>query len=408
MTMLARLGASATEIEQFCKTAGRLTISHVVDKVIVKEMLAGNGNSRVRNYTIDLLFYAPEQYRAEYVVEPKEILAAFGAKFPLLLKKEIINELKKLDKDLKTQMAEVGKGRATRHAQATSGEPEEDGDDHRKSRDDDETSEVGDGDAFAAKRQRQAKEQTTYDDDEEDEESEVEPDDPLEVASALSSGADGDDDASELVEEDAELSAQVDAVEQSFLEYLPHSTSFSFRDSGCTIGLEVCIGIVYPCTPVIHRPASLDLTCRNSYSLALLRRHAYERSFVKYRGSRIASRARTMWTARPSIEFVVNILPQFAPFTDNLGTQLTTNGSNIPGLWHFACSDEENLIDENSVYSNDIFAVLCAYGVEAARTTILREIGGVFDVYKIDVDARHLELIADYMVGFPSRCHMHV
>jgi hypothetical protein len=28
----------------------------------------------------------------------------------------------------------------------------------------------------------------------------------------------------------------------------------------------------------------------------------------------------------------------------------------------------------------------------------LREIAGVFNVYKIDVDARHLELIADYMV----------
>jgi hypothetical protein len=41
---------------------------------------------------------------------------------------------------------------------------------------------------------------------------------------------------------------------------------------------------------------------------------------------------------------------------------------------------------------------LCTYGVEAARQTILREIAGVFNVYKIDVDARHLELIADYMV----------
>jgi hypothetical protein len=33
-----------------------------------------------------------------------------------------------------------------------------------------------------------------------------------------------------------------------------------------------------------------------------------------------------------------------------------------------------------------------------ARAAILREIRGVFDAYKIDVDGRHLELIADYMV----------
>lgn len=45
--------------------------------------------------------------------------------------------------------------------------------------------------------------------------------------------------------------------------------------------------------------------------------------------------------------------------------------------------------------------MLCAYGVEAARAAILREIGGVFAVYKIDVDMRHLELIADYMVRYP-------
>jgi hypothetical protein len=55
-------------------------------------------------------------------------------------------------------------------------------------------------------------------------------------------------------------------------------------------------------------------------------------------------------------------------------------------------------VEEDAIYSNDIYAILCTYGVEAARQTILREIAGVFSVYKIDVDARHLELIADYMV----------
>ena len=79
--------------------------------------------------------------------------------------------------------------------------------------------------------------------------------------------------------------------------------------------------------------------------------------------------------------------------------KLTTNGSNIPGIWHFSCSGADSLIDENSIYSNDIWALLCTYGVEAARAAILREVGGVFDVYKIDVDSRHLELIADYMVS---------
>ena len=37
------------------------------------------------------------------------------------------------------------------------------------------------------------------------------------------------------------------------------------------------------------------------------------------------------------------------------------------------------------------------YGIEAARKTIIREISSVFAVYGIDVDTRHLTVIADYM-----------
>ena len=39
------------------------------------------------------------------------------------------------------------------------------------------------------------------------------------------------------------------------------------------------------------------------------------------------------------------------------------------------------------------------YGVEMARASIVREMVRVFGVYNIEVDIRHLELIADYMVS---------
>lgn len=58
-----------------------------------------------------------------------------------------------------------------------------------------------------------------------------------------------------------------------------------------------------------------------------------------------------------------------------------------------------NLLDLHSMYSNDINAGLQTYGVEMARAVILKEIQGVFGAYNIDVDIRHLELIADYMVS---------
>ncbi|KAI9145348.1 hypothetical protein BKA69DRAFT_568048 [Paraphysoderma sedebokerense] len=61
-------------------------------------------------------------------------------------------------------------------------------------------------------------------------------------------------------------------------------------------------------------------------------------------------------------------------------------------MWEY-----QDTIDVNNIYSNDIAAILRVYGVEAARNAIMKEIAGVFDVYGISVDKRHLSLIADYM-----------
>mmetsp|Transcript_39004 Transcript_39004/g.110629 ORF Transcript_39004/g.110629 Transcript_39004/m.110629 type:complete len:522 (-) Transcript_39004:167-1732(-) len=54
-------------------------------------------------------------------------------------------------------------------------------------------------------------------------------------------------------------------------------------------------------------------------------------------------------------------------------------------------------IDHAHIYTNNVAKVLTMYGVEAARTAIVREVNAVFGHYGIDVDYRHLYLIADYM-----------
>lgn len=73
---------------------------------------------------------------------------------------------------------------------------------------------------------------------------------------------------------------------------------------------------------------------------------------------------------------------------------LGTDGCNLKGMWDFG-----DILDVNKISTNDIAAILKTYGVEAARAAIMQEIAGVFAVYGIDVDSRHLSLIADYMVG---------
>jgi len=61
-------------------------------------------------------------------------------------------------------------------------------------------------------------------------------------------------------------------------------------------------------------------------------------------------------------------------------------------MWPFA-----DLIDVNFIDTNDIAAILNTYGVEAARNAVIKEVAAVFGVYGINVDRRHLTVIADYM-----------
>jgi len=68
-------------------------------------------------------------------------------------------------------------------------------------------------------------------------------------------------------------------------------------------------------------------------------------------------------------------------------------------MWRFARDFKDAIIDVDEIYSNDVWAGLQAYGVEMARATIVHEIARVFKAYNIDIDMRHLELIADYMVS---------
>ena len=73
------------------------------------------------------------------------------------------------------------------------------------------------------------------------------------------------------------------------------------------------------------------------------------------------------------------------------GRCLQTAGCNFSEFWAL-----ENVFHDK-LASNDIWAIRCAYGVEAARNNIVEQIRNVFGAYGICVDPRHLSLIADYM-----------
>ncbi|ROW12963.1 hypothetical protein VPNG_04771 [Cytospora leucostoma] len=69
-----------------------------------------------------------------------------------------------------------------------------------------------------------------------------------------------------------------------------------------------------------------------------------------------------------------------------------TAGANLQAMQKYS-----DYINPNKIQTNDIAAVLAVYGVEAARTNIIRELSAVFGSHGISVDNRHLNLIGDYM-----------
>mmetsp|Transcript_1073 Transcript_1073/g.1504 ORF Transcript_1073/g.1504 Transcript_1073/m.1504 type:complete len:263 (+) Transcript_1073:2-790(+) len=93
----------------------------------------------------------------------------------------------------------------------------------------------------------------------------------------------------------------------------------------------------------------------------------------------------TMVRTKPHID------EAFLKEEEGRGRCLETAGVNFVEFWKL-----ENVL-HSKIASNDIWAVRCAYGVEAARSCISEQITSVFGAYGIQVDSRHLSLIADYM-----------
>uniref|UniRef100_A0A8C2T0Y7 DNA-directed RNA polymerase subunit n=1 Tax=Coturnix japonica TaxID=93934 RepID=A0A8C2T0Y7_COTJA len=71
---------------------------------------------------------------------------------------------------------------------------------------------------------------------------------------------------------------------------------------------------------------------------------------------------------------------------------LQTEGINLAELFRYS-----DILDLNRLYSNDIHAMANNYGIESALRVVIKEIKDVFAVYGIEVDPRHLSLVADYM-----------
>ncbi|KIY49422.1 RNA polymerase I largest subunit [Fistulina hepatica ATCC 64428] len=363
MTMYVQPGVSDHDISVFCKRASRLTLAKLVDSVTVKERLVMQEDTRSTYFSVDVRFFPPEEYEAEYEVQPSEILQVFADRFPTRLKREMQAEMKKLDADLRSQIADLGKGKKVHHDEAEDAE-DDDEDNDASARPGDDVSEIGDGDVDDEKRARQKTQQSTYESDDGDGEDSASADGTFDDDETGAEFSDNGDEESLVPAKSAKKRSAKDEIEyvsQSFIKNMKMATSFDFNSSGCRFQLQFSSDM-----PKLLFVGIVERTCRSTV-----------------------------------VREICGIADCFQSKEERKDGQsvvkLTTNGSNLPGLWMFTYSSDESILEETTVYSNDIYASLQTYGVEMARATILQEMGNVFGAYKIDVNRRHLELIADYM-----------
>lgn len=87
----------------------------------------------------------------------------------------------------------------------------------------------------------------------------------------------------------------------------------------------------------------------------------------------------------------IKSIEQVLPMVKDDEYMILASGGNLKKILNL------EFVDETRTKSNDIFEMLNVFGIEVARETILQELQKVLDEQGIDLDIRHLMMVADMM-----------
>ncbi|KAI1366389.1 hypothetical protein F5Y08DRAFT_301522 [Xylaria arbuscula] len=363
MTLLLHPELSEKEGETFAKAISVLPVAHVLDEVTVKERVGrGTGYRLAKMFDIRLKFFSSKEYTQTYAITTSDVLKTVEMKLLPLLEKLVRKEIKaKHDKE-SAAVPEIGVSTGVVETAAAipgAGPRDEDDDD-----DDD-----GDDDATNDKQRANRAQAVSYgaNDDEDDEiqkrlEREASPEEEEEEHEDEGFGGSpppsGD--------EDEETVKKVNrSREERVKERTPVVSRFECdeaRGEWCDFTLEYHSDI-----PKVLMLSIVQEAVRKS----LIQQIPGIRSCVYVPDEKVEDIYTGEETKRPVIH---------------------TDGVNLEAMQKYG-----DFINPNNIKTNDIAAVLRVYGVEAARQSIILELGGVFGGHGISVDKRHLNLIGDYM-----------
>jgi DNA-directed RNA polymerase I subunit RPA1 len=375
MTLHLNAHTSVEEGEQFAKSISRLSLSEALDKSSVTQKVGkGKLYAYSKYYVVRLDFFPAKEYCEEYNITVRDILQTVTAKFLPMLHALIKSELKK--RGINKSMATVTDAAPDIGAAAGATEqhirPERAG--RGDDSDEDDVSEVDeeDLDADAVKRRAKMSEMNDWGEAAEDE---------AEVASQASDDGVLDDEAEELPIAEA---GQDGEAEDSGEEKVIHITDSAESLEDAAKGIEGNFAL-----------SSFKFDGAGEWCEATLELEASSPKLLMLQLVEVC--------VRKTVIQAVKGIKSCVLFEDNKWTNpITGVETKAPAIITEGCNFEamrqfQDQINPHRMFTNDIAAMLAHYGVEAGRACIAREMGDVFAGHSIDVDPRHLNLIADCM-----------
>jgi DNA-directed RNA polymerase I subunit RPA1 len=366
----------------------KVSLSQLLQKIEVWESLSRLGDkatSRRRIYCIRLHFQEHSSYENQLCITPDDVIEYMEQSFFKSLIKAVRKQMKVEEK---RRVNAIYEAKATeRQSKRVQNEAQE------EDNQDDELSDADlgdDADASEAKSRQKKQQHATYDDPDEDDEEIIQTLDKetLNDSDEASEGT-GPDDSSSVVSElisdtinnggnnsgEEEHEEKEDEEEDAGGLKLDNETNQLTPDKGRIMAvLEKSPHIIaYKFDTVQH------LWCEVTLQFPVQDSKVIMKSLVE----RMAEHT--------VIHEIPGIKRSFVQQKDS-GMRLTTEGVNIQELWKYP-----TILNLSQLYCNSIHDMANAYGIEAARSILIKEIQSVFKAYGIEVDPRHLSLIADYM-----------
>ncbi|KAM8940163.1 DNA-directed RNA polymerase I subunit RPA1 isoform 2-T2 [Pelodytes ibericus] len=358
------------KVKRLKKQLTRVCLAEVLHKLDVEETFRIEEKSqKCQVYKMKFHFLPYEYYQQEKSVKPEDILHFMEHRFFRIMFDAIKRRSAKL-----ASFREVGTRKATQKDMEDAGEGQGQQEAEEAEEDDqavvDADADEGDADATDAKRREKQIEEVDYES-EEEEPSEKEDDED---------------------EESSPPSANIDTTADQEAEHEEEPQTNSSRKNDRKnlrkdVATENRINAVLSLNPAVEEYAydtDKSLWCEVTIKLPLMKIHFDISSLIVTLSHNVVIHE-TKGISRCLL----------TDTTDKQGTKvltLNTEGINLPELFKYS-----DILDLRRLYSNDIHAMANTYGIEAALRVVEKEIKDVFAVYGIEVDPRHVSLVADYM-----------